>query len=145
MKKDQQLLNGNGHLGGTSATLYTLFLPLNYNNGRRIPHEKLSWTLNEIVRHTGGLSRYAPGLGLWVAPNSIVYRDRVLPVQLATSPDEATQTWFTRFAVQTAVLLEQQCIFLVAQHVQLLEATPSLLSVNNEEGWYNKKSRTVYV
>src|SRR3712207_1676835 len=71
------------HFGQPSdphTTLYTLFLPMNHNNGHLMPPERVQWAQQEIMQFARGLTCYPPSLGLWVH-QARVYRDYVLPVQ----------------------------------------------------------------
>lgn len=112
-----------GNLIGTPATLYILFLPLHYNDGRRIQPARLSLAQREILRYAGGLTRFSPCVGFWIDRTARAYRDLVLPVQTVVSTSPEADTWFAHLAAKMALLLEQQQIFLFAQPVMLIEAT----------------------
>jgi hypothetical protein len=105
------------NLNTASATSYTLFLPLNFNNGRSVQPRLLNSLLSEIVSYTGGLTQYYPSLGYWVSPGTVKYRDRILPVQVIGSPTEEAQSWFLDYTRRLAGMLEQESIFLVAQPI----------------------------
>jgi hypothetical protein len=105
----------NNSVLGTPATLYSLFVPLSYNSGARVPKEQVNWVLSRIVRYAGGLTKHAPGVGLWVSPSAQVIRDQVLPIQIVVPPSQEAEHWFTCFAAEVAVVFEQECIFMVAQ------------------------------
>ena|SRR5690348_8894887 len=109
--------------------LYTIFLPLTDNNGNPIEPALLDKVQDEIVTAIGGLTRYAPGVGVWRNPMGHVYRDLVLPIQILVPDDAEMQSWIVQQIAKMAALLEQEQIFVFAQVVWLLKAEP-LLNVN---------------
>jgi hypothetical protein len=111
-----------GAQNGSHTTLYTLFLPMNLNNGDPMPPERLHWAQQELVQFAGGLTCYEPSLGLWVN-HATVYRDYVLPVQSVVAAGPEAEAYFIRLAGGLARLLEQQQIFVFTQPVQLLDHT----------------------
>jgi hypothetical protein len=106
---------------GSHTTLYTLFLPMNQNNGHPMPPEQVHWAQQELLQFAGGLTCYPPSLGVWVH-EATVYRDYVLPVQSVVPTGPAAEAYFIRLAAELARLLEKQQLFVFTQPVQLLEA-----------------------
>src|SRR5690242_12775401 len=96
------------------STLYTLFLPLNHNDGRRMQPERLRTAVGEALRFSGGLTRHYPGIGFWLGPDR-VYRDLVLPIQVVTPAGSEADTLFLNWSITMAGLLEQHQIFLFSQ------------------------------
>ena len=47
-------------------SLYTIYLPLNDNNGSPMEPKRLGWALDNLVQRFGGLTRHQPGVGLWL-------------------------------------------------------------------------------
>jgi hypothetical protein len=109
--------------GGLPFTLYTLFLPLNHNNGCPVQPERLTWALREILRRSPGLTQFPVGQGLWIDQAANLYRDLIVPIQVALPLEqEGTEVWFANLASELAVVLEQHQIFLFAQTISMIEA-----------------------
>jgi hypothetical protein len=47
----------------------------------------------------------------------------VLPVQAVVPPSQEAERWFTCFAAEMALVFEQECIFMAAQPLWLMEST----------------------
>ncbi|MGB0383466.1 MAG: hypothetical protein ACPGWR_01460 [Ardenticatenaceae bacterium] len=107
----------------TSATQYVLFLPLNYNNGRRIENRQLQQAQQTLLTYAGGLTQLAPATGMWIGRTGTVYRDQMMPIMVVTTAPEA-ESWFAQWATQMAILFGQEQIFLLAQPVRLIESVP---------------------
>lgn len=105
---------------GIPATLYTLFVPLNSNDGRPMPQPRLSWVQAQILHFARGLTTLFPGTGFWVN-HAELYKDRILPVQVVTPTDPEADDRFARLVVDMTLVMKQEQIFLFAQPVLLLE------------------------
>src|SRR5689334_752580 len=90
--------------------LYTIFLPLTDNNGNPIEPALLDKVQDEIVTAVGGLTRYAPGVGLWIDPTATLYRDLVMPIQVLAPDDVETRALIVQQIAKMAALLEQKQI-----------------------------------
>lgn len=112
-------------LAGAPASLYTLFLPLNHNDGRGMQSDRLKWAQEEILNYGVGLTLGSPGIGLWPDRTGKVCRDRMLPLQAVASIGPEAEIWFAHLAAQLAVVLEQHQIFLFAQPVYLVKPARS--------------------
>lgn len=110
----------------TSLMLYTVYLPLNYNNGAPIPEARLHWARNEIARFIGGCTVLPAGDGLWIADDGQEYLDRVVPILAVVPATPETEWFFRRLARELAVLLEQHEIFIHRTPVAVVEALSSL-------------------
>jgi hypothetical protein len=124
MARPQKQHDQRGQPNGSHNTLYTLFLPMNHNNGHPMQPERLHWAQQAIVRFAGGLTCFEPSLGFWVSPALTTVRDFVLPVQSIVASGPEAERYFLRLAAEMAHVLEQQQIFVFTQPVQLLEPTP---------------------
>ena len=120
----QEHLGEMANLKGTPATLYTLFLPLNHNDGRRMQPERLIWAQRKILRYTGGLTECARGVGLWLDEAAKVYRDSVLPIQTVAPTGPEAEAWFAHLAAEMAVVLDQHQLFIFTQPVWQLQPVP---------------------
>jgi hypothetical protein len=58
-------MNGNTHQfvsensvgrNGVQDSLYTIFVPLNFNSGHPMPQARLSWVQSKILHYAGGLT-----------------------------------------------------------------------------------------
>ncbi len=112
----------------TPATLYTIFLPLKHNDGRVIQPVDMHWAQMEILHYASGLTRFSPCIGFWIE-NPKVYRDLILPIQVALPPGPEAEAWFVRHASKMASVFEQKQIFLLAQSVSILEFSLEQLPV----------------
>ena len=57
--------------------------------------ERLNWALREILRRSSGLTQFPPGQGLWVDQTAHLYRDLVVPIQVALPLEqEGNEVWF---------------------------------------------------
>lgn len=129
-------------MSGISAALYTLFLPLNHNNGRLMQAGRLNWVQREILRYTGGLTRFPPGTGYWVDHTAKIFRDQVMPIQVVTSADPEVEAWFAHQAAEMAVVLQQQQIFLFAQPIWRLEPpSNSVYTLESPYKWFGNSLR----
>lgn len=107
------------------ATLYTVLLPLNSNDGVPVPPEHLEWVQHEILRYAGGLTAFAPGAGLWVNGLGQLFKDMVLPLVSVISNSIEAEEWFAELAARIAVLFEQEAVLIFAQQVWILEPVAS--------------------
>lgn len=115
---------------GTDATLsithnlalYTVYLPLNGNDGQPIAASRLNWARSEIVRYAGGCTVLPASDGLWVADGGQVYLDRVVPILVVAPAGPETEWFFRRLAAELAILLEQHEIFIHRTPVSVVEA-----------------------
>jgi hypothetical protein len=106
----------------TNLTLYTIYLPLNHNNGKPLLVSRLRWARDEIARFVGGCTLLPPGDGLWIADGGQVYLDRVLPILVVASANPETEWFFRRLAGELAVLLKQHEIFIHRTPVSVVDA-----------------------
>jgi hypothetical protein len=102
--------------------LYSLYLPLNYNDRRPIPADKLAWAHTEIVRYAGGSTVLPLSDGWWVDDDNQLFHDRIMLIQVVTSSDTATERFFCHLAGTLARLLEQHEIFIHRMPVVVLQA-----------------------
>ncbi len=92
--------------------LYTIYLPLNYNDGAAIPASLLNRAKDEIARYTGGCTVLPASDGLWGSPDGQTHHARVVPVMVIAQADEYTDRFFRRLAGQLAEVLAQQEVFI---------------------------------
>jgi len=111
-----------GTLSGSPATLYTIFLPLNRNDGRRMQVE--------ILHYASGLTRFSPGAGFWIDRSVKLCRDSVLMMQTVVPSDLETEAWLVRRAAEMVIVLEQHQMLVFAQPVWILESSSLHLPVS---------------
>src|SRR5262249_40097905 len=70
-----------------SLMLYSIYLPLNYNDGQPIAKDKLAWAHTEIVRYAGGSTVFPVTDGWWIDEQQQVFRDRVTPIWVVAAGD----------------------------------------------------------
>lgn len=125
MEPFETTLNQDHDRPGNLATLYSVYLPLNDNDGRPMEAERLHEALAELVRFAGGLTRCGPGNGFWISGSGEVAQDAVSPVQVVVPEDGLSHLWFTAWLRRMARILDQQEIFLFAQPVWRVEGEGS--------------------
>lgn len=108
--------------------MYTLYLPLNYNNGAPIPEAPLRWARDEIARFVGGCTVLPASDGLWVADDGQEYLDRVVPILVVAPNTPETEWFFRQLAHELATLLEQHELFIYRTPVTMVEALSPLVS-----------------
>ena len=124
MLQTPEQVGGIAKPGGNPATLYTIILPLNHNDGRRMQPERLIWAQREILYYAGGLTECSPGVGLWLDKDAKVYRDLVLPIQTVAPTGPEAEAWFAHLAAKMAVRLDQHRLFIFTQPVWQLQPVP---------------------
>lgn len=110
----------------TNWMLYTVYLPLNYNNGAPIPEDRLSWARDEITRVVGGCTVLPASDGFWVAEDGQMYFDRVMPIQVVAPATLEMEWFFRQLARDLAAWLEQHEIFIHRTPVAVVEALSPL-------------------
>jgi hypothetical protein len=103
-------------------TRYTVFVPLNHNDGHHMQEKRLEWILDRINSFAGGLTIFPFVIGFWVDARNKVIQDLLMLVQVVVVTDPVAEVFFTRLASELAVILEQQQIFIIAQPVHVVES-----------------------
>lgn len=104
--------------------LWTVYLPLNDNDGQPLATEQLSWARDEIARFAGGCTLLPASDGLWIGDDARTYCDRVLPIQVVALAEPESQWFFAGLAAQLALLLEQEVIFVHCTPVTVVTPLP---------------------
>ena len=73
-------LEVNQVLGGNLRALYTIHLPLHYNDKTLVEHSVLEWAQSQVLRASDGVSRSLAMNGIWKGPQRI-YDDWNLRIQ----------------------------------------------------------------
>jgi hypothetical protein len=72
---------------------YDVFVPLNYNDGRRVEGEKLQRLQEELLNRFQGLTFFPqPNTGFWKM-GDVTYRDEIVIYRVIASADEDARPW----------------------------------------------------
>jgi hypothetical protein len=99
---------------------YDLYLPLHYNDGRRIESAKLDRFKRRLIDHFGGLTHFPQeNEGIWRF-GGFTFRDRVVILRvLSGQPAEARQ-FFSEFKVELQRDLEQTDVLIVERALDVV-------------------------
>ncbi|MEK7313778.1 MAG: hypothetical protein AAB065_04815 [Deltaproteobacteria bacterium] len=75
---------------------YTIYLPLEYNDGTKIEEEKFNKTTEEIVEKFGALTRQKSGEGIWTSKEKTYY-DSVDKIEIIIFDTEENDRWFKEY------------------------------------------------
>jgi len=119
----------------SGTALYTLFIPMTPGFASRIDLGQLLTRIqDQILDRFGGLTTLPISDGWWIAPNQDVYRDRIAPVQCVAPSNQETDQWFSLLAVDIAVRVGCQEVFLLKQTVTtFVRQTQSLSQLSQRE------------
>lgn len=92
--------------------LYSIYIPLNYNNGCAIPVERLESAHTLIMNLAGGSTQLPTSKGRWMDKHKRVFQDWVTPVLVVVSADPTTVRLFDQLTEKLTTLLEQHEIFI---------------------------------
>jgi hypothetical protein len=99
---------------------YELYVPLHYNDGRRIDPEKLRALKKRLVDQFGGLTHFQQeNEGLWKIGDR-TFRDRVEILRVLVSDEAAARKYFTQLKADLRRELEQQDFLIVTRQVSAL-------------------------
>jgi hypothetical protein len=99
---------------------YELYVPLHYNDGRRIDPEKLRALKKRLVDEFGGLTHFQQeNEGLWKIGDH-TFRDRVEILRVLVSDEAAARKYFTQLKADLTREWEQQDFLIVTRQVSAL-------------------------
>src|ERR1043166_9840172 len=99
---------------------YELYVPLHYNDGRRIDPEKLKALKKRLVDQFGGLTHFRQeNEGLWKIGDH-TFRDRVEILRVLVSDAAAARIYFTELKQDLTREWEQQDFLIVTRQVSAL-------------------------
>lgn len=110
--------------------LYTLIIPLNYNDGRMVSYSTREMIISRLAELTkSGLTCYAPGVGLDVYGDGQIDRDSILPVQISVPAAEThkIKPVIMQVAAEIAEMLMQRSIYVTVQQISVLLVSPTPL------------------
>lgn len=90
---------------------YTIHIPVNYNDGERIPHEVIKAALNEALNTFDGYS-YEPThlMGAWRDPDTgKVYTEHMTRLHIASLSKDKVN----KFAKELCTVFRQECMYVV--------------------------------
>ena len=108
--------------------LYNIYIPKFYNNGEKIPQEKIAKILDEIIEKFG-VSSYQENAklplvqGVWISKEGKRYSDVVSLVCLILEDTVDHNKWFIEKSRLWRQELEQEEFFIVVQYAELIIAT----------------------
>jgi len=99
---------------------YELYVPLHYNDGRRIDPEKLKALKKRLVDQFGGLTHFQQeNEGLWKIGDH-TFRDRVEILRVLVNDEAAARKYFTELKADLTREWEQQDFLIVTRQVSAL-------------------------
>ena len=99
---------------------YELYVPLHYNDGRRIDPEKLKALKKRLVDQFGGLTHFRQeNEGLWKIGDH-TFRDRVEILRVLVNDQGAARKYFTQLKADLTRDWEQQDFLIVTRQVSAL-------------------------
>lgn len=99
---------------------YELYVPLHYNDGRRIDPEKLKALKKRLVDQFGGLTHFQQqNEGLWKIGDH-TFRDRVEILRVLVNDEAAARKYFMQLKADLTREWEQQDFLIVTRQVSAL-------------------------
>jgi hypothetical protein len=99
---------------------YELYVPLHYNDGRRIDPDKLRALKKRLVDQFGGLTHFQQeNEGLWKIGEH-TFRDRVEILRVLVNDETAARKYFTQLKADLTREWEQQDFLIVTRQVSTL-------------------------
>src|SRR5436309_7106369 len=96
---------------------YELYVPLHYNDGRRIDPEKLRTLKKRLVDEFGGLTHFQQeNEGFWKIGEH-TFRDRVEILRVLVNDEAAARKYFTKLKADLTREWEQQDFLIVTRQV----------------------------
>jgi len=90
---------------------YVVFIPLCYNDGRKIEEEKIAKILDKIAMRFGAFTRTTGNEGLWIY-KSKKYSDSIDKIEIITHDSEDNDRWFNELKSELKKKLRQKEIFI---------------------------------
>ena len=89
--------------------LFQIFLPLNYNNNRRVSRSCFSTTEEELIKRYGGVTVYmrAPADGQWVSKGGKT-KDQMITVEVMAR--QLTLSWWKQYQKNLQARFRQEII-----------------------------------
>lgn len=92
-----------------SRFVYSVYVPLNYNNSSRVETEKLLEIQHMFIKQFGGLTVKGPWKGFWIDDEKC-YCDSVLEFVIAIQPDRIDD--MRRVVIEVGQMLGQKSMYL---------------------------------
>lgn len=104
---------------------YDVYLPLHYNDGRRVEATKVEKFKRLAVEHFGGLTHFPQeNEGVWKF-GGVTFRDRISILRVLSDDLEGARRFFEAFREQLGRELEQEAVLIVEKDVCLVSARKS--------------------
>ena len=105
--------------------LYSIFLPKNYNNKKPIQTKKIRRITKEIREKFGSYSADPHAKlpiieGTWTSETKKLFNETMTAVQVFTEDTYKTQRWFKAKKETWAQELDQEVLFIIEQHAEIL-------------------------
>jgi len=99
---------------------YELYVPLHYNDGRRIEWDKLTLLKRRLVEEFGGLTHFPQeNEGMWKI-GSLTFRDRIVILRVLASDSTKADQFFGRLKADIKRDWDQEDVLIVARDVSAL-------------------------
>lgn len=98
---------------------FEILLPLQFNDGRDIPSERLAEAVLEIVENFGAASYETQKVeGHW-RHQGILYRDNLVKIVIDAHDDETNRIWMREYKARWKQKLEQLDLWLVSYTIDV--------------------------
>ncbi len=105
---------------GIAASEYDIFLPVAYNNAKKIPRRVLNHLREELLREFGGLTDFKHrNRGLWKF-RKYVFRDEIVVLRVIASDQKEARKFFSKAKVRMAKLLGQKALLITEREIRLV-------------------------
>lgn len=96
---------------------YELYVPLYYNDGRPIEHDKLVRLKRSLVKEFGGLTHFPQeNEGLWKVGRH-TFRDRIVILRVLANDLPKAEAFFSRLKTEIQKEWDQQDVLIVSRRV----------------------------
>ena len=98
---------------------FEILLPLQFNDGREIPGERLAEAVLEIVENFGAASYETQKVeGHW-RHQDVIYRDNLVKIVIDAPDEEANRQWMREYKARWKAKLEQLELWLVSYTIDI--------------------------
>lgn len=100
--------------------LVELFLPLNDNEGKPLPHSIFDQVRSELMQEFEGLTAYsrAPADGMWKAPDEGTAHDHIVIYEVMVP--HLDRSWWAQFREKLEGLFRQHTLLIRASQIETL-------------------------
>src|SRR4051812_17722420 len=99
---------------------YELYVPLHYNDGRRVEHDKLAGLKRRLVNEFGGLTHFPQeNEGMWKV-GAFTFRDQIVILRVLAAESGKANEFFSQLKQDLKRDWDQEDVLIVARDVVAL-------------------------